>query len=116
MPISSPSADARTSQLPPIDQDCAIRLLGFHARVIGPGDLVEEVRALFPPAPSWVVPAPEAASPTAATTFTITPDVPPGAYLIAQDRRLRWATRWRDEVAPFLEWAICAAAVDHLGP
>ena len=115
MPISSTSADAPITRHAMAKADCAVSLLGFRARVIGPGDLVEEVRSLFPRVPSWAALLPGCAD-SAATCFVIRGGVPPGQYQIAQDGWPRWATPWREEVAPFVEWAICAAAVEHLGP
>ncbi len=91
---------------------CDINVLDFRARVIAPPALLRELRASFPEPPAWSTPA----APLATTTFQLQIDTPhPGWYELAREGLPLWASGQRDEVLPYLDWAINTAAVERLG-
>ena len=89
-----------------------VRIAGLRVRVIGPADLLAELRQLFPPAPAWNT----ALDDEVGAVFRLERDpARAGWHRISRDGVLVWASPERDELLPRLEWAISTLAVERLG-
>lgn len=94
-----------------------IAVLEFQARVIGPADVVEALRALYPVPPAWTVArGAEIAETEGVPVFAVT-RAPDGTATVHIEGH--GGTRARIEVGAellaTLEWAIASVAVDVLG-
>lgn len=86
-----------------------VRLLEFHARVTGPPSILRHLDAILPLALEWSIPTPT----TSITRFDVSSERP-GTYSVTRDRVPIWHTGKQDDVIPYLEWTLNAAAIEQL--
>jgi hypothetical protein len=89
----------------------AFSFLGARVDLRGPADLVEEIAALFPPAPHWTSLPPSGPR----VEISLEDDVPtPGRCRLLRDGQVVWDTHLRDDIVPTAEALITAAAANQL--
>ena len=89
-----------------------VAILGFRASISGPAELLDGLEVMRPPTPAWAASAADDIS----TVFEVRPDTPrPGRYRITRDGVPVYSPEHRAELLSYLDRAINAAAVEHLG-
>jgi hypothetical protein len=106
-----PRPNDRSESRADVEATCEVSILDFRARVDGPGDLVQELRGLYP----RTVAVPGSYGSEASTRFRIRIDASGAGCHLERDGATFWATDRRSDLVPTLEWAVNTAAVDRLG-
>ena len=114
MPILSPLRSPVGPPPPAHAVSCNVGIADFRACIVGPADIVAELRSLIPTVPMWR--ASDGASGMPITDRVVARDADTaGTYRVAVDGRACWTNVRYHDLIPLLEWALTGAAVDWLG-
>jgi|GEM_PF-6085787 len=90
---------------------CSIELLNFHARVVGPTPIIRELGRYAAVTPKWAI---DGGSGKVSRVYVVDDGGPSKSrYSVTRSGKTIWASGHADEVFPFLESTINAAAIEH---
>lgn len=114
MPTLSPSSSLAVLPDTERSSSCRVSIENFTGRIVGPVDVLADLRALLPAMPAN--PPRDAEETRRVADFVVVRDeTATKNFHIVVDGERRWTNVQRCELVPLLEWALTTAAVERLG-